>query len=372
MAYNYGYDANLATVGIGESNEDVSAVQRWLLANYPPAAAAGLGVSGTYDEQTAAIVRQWKAEHPGYGGDPTINQFVIPRTALDSAQRQAPGSPAQPGTPAADAQAQIKGFLDQWGLGSLTTWAWSQLSTGRSANEILLDLRNQQAYKDRFAGNAQRVAAGLPALSESEYLAYENQARQAMRAMGMPADFYDQPSDFADFIAKDVSVSELTDRIKIAAAYASSDPTVNADERAQLQRLYGTGGMAAYYLDPQRAMPALQKQIAAASSAAAASRSGFGELTLAQAEQVGQLSPSIAQTAQMFTELAKQRELMTALPGEVGVDTISADEQIAAGLGNAQAGQKISRRAAARAAAANTSAGNYAAASLGRSTTADL
>jgi hypothetical protein len=364
--------AETTTVGIGESGADVSAVQQWLLAAYPAAAAAGLRVTGTYDEPTAAIIRQWKAEHPGYGGPTDQNVFVIPRSAI-TVYLPAPGAPAAAGSANADAQAQIKTYLDQWGLSSLTAWAWEQVTAGRGANEILMSLREQQAYKERFAGNLQRSDAGYAVLSENQYIAYETQLRQMMRAADMPAGFYDSPSDFADLIGKDVSVSEVASRIQLAADLSSSDPTVNADTRAELTRLYGAGGLAAYYLDPNRALPVLQRQAAAARTAAVSQRTGFGQLNARQAERVSELSSSVEQTAQAFSQLRRQRELMQALPGELGVDTITADEQINAALGgDAQQAERISRRARKRQADFQASQGTYAPNSLGRSTTSAL
>lgn len=275
--------------------------------------------------------------------NPTVTRTGVPTAGAD--------------TPA---KAMLKMYLDDWGLGSLVEWAWGQLTSGASAEQVMLSLREQRDYKVRFAGNETRRQMGLPPLSESQYLAYESQARQMMRAAGLPSNLFDTPDDFAKYIGNDVSVSELAERVQFAASYASSDPTVNAETRAELQRLYGAGGVTAYYLDPERALPRLQREVAAAEAASAAQRAGFGQLSKAQAERVTDLSSSIQQTAQAFTQLARQRELMTALPGEVGTDAISADEQINAGLGgDAVASDKISRRARKRLADFEATQGNY-------------
>lgn len=267
------------------------------------------------------------------------------------------------------AKAQLKMYLDQWGLGELVEWAWGQLTAGSSAEQVMLSLRDQQAYKVRFAGNTVRAQKGLPPLSEAQYLAYEGQARQMMRAAGLPADLFDQPDDFAMYVGNDVSVSELAERVQMAATYAANDPTVSAAERAEMVRLYGEGGLAAYYLDPNKALPVLQRQTNAAAAAAAAQRAGFGALDRGQAERVTDLSSSIEQTAQAFGQLARQKELMRSLPGEMETPDITADEQINAALGNdAVASEKISRRGKKRVADFNATAGDYQV-GLGRSTT---
>ena len=42
------------------------------------------------------------------------------------------------------------------------------------ANQALVDMRNQQFYLTRFAGNTARQKAGLNVLSEAAYVALEN------------------------------------------------------------------------------------------------------------------------------------------------------------------------------------------------------
>ena len=266
----------------------------------------------------------------------------------------------QPNASEKGAQAAIKSALDGWGLGSLADWAWQQMIQGSSQDAVLASLREQDAYKVRFAGNVNRQKAGLPPLSEAQYLAYESQARQMMRAAGLPATLFDAPDDFATYIGGDVSVSELASRVELAQHYANTDPTVSAEQRAEMKRLYGEGGLAAYYLDPQKALPTLQRQAAAVEAAAAAQRTGFGQLTRQQAERTSELSGSIQQTAQAFTQLAKQKELMKALPGELGVDAITADQQIAGALGgDANVQNELSRRARKRAADMQAQKGDY-------------
>lgn len=338
-------------------------VSRGNVNGLPPAAPSGAGGSlkvdgyGNYFE-----VVNGKATNIGWdrvdalGGSTAAHQI----DDVTAHQYRLANGMDQPNATEKGAQAAIKTALDGWGLGSLADWAWQQMIQGSSQDAVLASLREQDAYKVRFAGNVNRQKAGLPPLSEAQYLAYETQARQMMRAAGLPATLFDAPDDFATYIGNDVSVSELSGRVQLAQHFANSDPTVSAEERAQMRRLYGDGGLAAYYLDPQKALPVLQRQAQAAGAAAAAQRSGFGELTRQQAEHTTELSGSIQQTAQAFTTLAKQKELMRALPGELGVDAITADQQIAGALGgDANVQTELSRRARKRAADMAASKGNY-------------
>lgn len=275
-----------------------------------------------------------------------------------------------------NAKAQLKMLLDQWDLGSLTEWAWGQLSSGVGEDQILLSLRQQQAYKDRFGNtNDARVKAGKQALSETEILAYEKQAAQMLRAAGMPAGFYDQSSDFANMLKNDVSLSELSQRVQWAKKLAVDDPSVLPEEAQAMRDLYGLGNadLAAYILDPQRAAPLIEKQVTAAANAAAARTAGFGSLTAAQAERVSGLTSSVQQAQQGFQQLARIRGLFDPLPGETGADQITTDEAIAAQFGgNAQAQEKLSRRQRARQAAFEATAGDYSRGGLGKASTSAL
>jgi hypothetical protein len=47
-------------------------------------------------------------------------------------------------------------------------------------------LRGTDAYKKRFAANAARIAKGLGALSEAEYIGLEDQYQNIMRNYGLP------------------------------------------------------------------------------------------------------------------------------------------------------------------------------------------
>lgn len=233
----------------------------------------------------------------------------------------APGS----GTPDQnDAFALLMSTLNQYGLGSLADWAWSQLLNNRSANEILLDMYNQPAFKQRFPAIAARQAAGLPPLSPGEYIAYEDQARQMMRAAGFPPGFYDQSNDFTQFLTDDVSLSELSQRVSL---YTQAAYQVPLETRQMLKNYYGIdeGGLAAYFADPNVALPVLQQQEQAATIGGDASRQHFDNLTRSEAERLASLGVTDQQAQQGFGQVYNARELFQQLPGEAGGQPTRAD-----------------------------------------------
>lgn len=248
---------------------------------------------------------------------------VIPDSVLETAKNPVAAAPA-PKAPNATGttegqKADLKAELDSWGLSSLYDQAWAMKAAGAADSQIVDWIRTTDLYKQRFAGNVERQAKGLTPLSEAEYLAYEEQTRQAMRAAGLPPSFYDQPSDFADFIGKDVSASEVNSRIQLG--YKLLYQT-NNETRAELQRLYGVndGQMVAYLLDADRALPAIERQVQAATVGGISQLTGYGNLTAGQAERIADLTTSGQQTTQGLADLASKHLLTAGLSTEQQIE----------------------------------------------------
>jgi hypothetical protein len=243
---------------------------------------------------------------------------------------------------------QIRGVLNDYGLGGLADAYWQKILDNTPESEIFLWLRSTNEYKQRFPAMAQRAAANLPAISEEEYISYETAARQIMRSAGLPQGFYDQPADFANFIGKDVSIREFNQRVDDGIIAAAKAPQ---DVRDQLQSLYGVteGGLAAFFLDPDRALPVLQRDFQAAQTAAASQRTGFGQLTRDQAERIAATGVTADEAQNRFGQLAQVGEVVKALPGERQDTEISQETQIAAGFeGSTAAQQAIENKRAGR------------------------
>src|SRR5690606_13079448 len=92
-----------------------------------------------------------------------------------------------------DAYEFLKRTFEGWGLGTLAPKILEFIQQGYDADTIMLMLQDTSEYKQRFAGNVQRQAAGLPVLNPAEYLALERQYRQIMSSAGLPSGFYDDP-----------------------------------------------------------------------------------------------------------------------------------------------------------------------------------
>ena len=194
--------------------------------------------------------------------------------------------------------------FSQYGLGQLVEPLKGLIQSGISPAEFTLRLRDTDAYKQRFAANAQRIAKGLSALSEAQYIQLEDQYQNVMRQYGLPESYYAkgdmgvQPG-FQKFIAGDVSPAELEDRIQTA-----QNRVINAapEIKTALQQFYPgitNGDILAYTLDPQNALTNIKRKVAAAEIGGAALQAGLGT-SQQQAEMLQQYGVTQAQAQQGY------------------------------------------------------------------------
>lgn len=201
-----------------------------------------------------------------------------------------------------DAFVALQDEFNQYGLGTLAPKIFDFIKQGYSSDTISLLLQETPEYKQRFIANQARQKAGLAVLPPSQYLATESAYRQVLQSAGMPVGFYDTPADFTNWIAGDVSPTEVQSRAQEASAVVNANPEV----KQAMQQLYGVseGDIAAYFLDPSKAEPILRKREQAAEIAAAGLQRGFG---LSQyAEQFAAQGITTAQAQQGYSQLAQE------------------------------------------------------------------
>jgi hypothetical protein len=165
-----------------------------------------------------------------------------------------------------DAFALIQQGLAQWGLNATDTASFSQflqneMKAGVGPNQAVIDLRSTPMYQQRFAGNAARVAAGLNALTEADYISLENSYTTTMESYGVSN--LGNRTTFANLIGNDVSASELSSRLALAI-----DQVQNADPQilSTLKAYYPTvsqSDLVSYFISPTETLPQLKQQVLA-------------------------------------------------------------------------------------------------------------
>ncbi len=261
--------------------------------------------------------------------------------------------------------------FNQYGLGGLVEGIKGLVQENVSPSEFAIRLRQTDAYKKRFAANAQRIANGLAAIDEATYIGLEDQYQEIMRQYGLPSTYYakgdmGRQEGFEKLIANDVSNTELEDRIMTAQSRVIN---ANPEVLASLKQFYpgiSDGDILAYTLDPEKALTDIKRKVTAAEIGGAAMQAGLktgmtraeelaaAGVTKATAQKgfqaVAELAPRGEQLASIYkqdpytqttaeaevfglagsTEAAKQRKKLTSLEeaafsGRAGAGAIARD-----------------------------------------------
>lgn len=256
---------------------------------------------------------------PTQGGQPVQNPVV-----------GTPGAtPPVPGTTSAltnminslsgsnrDAFVALETLFTSYGLGSLVNDIFNFIQQGYSQDTITLLLQQTPAYQQRFAGNAIRQKNGLAVLSPADYLATEASYYQIVQSAGLPSSFYDQPSDWVQWIGNDVSPTEIQSRVQMAQTATEQAPTDLVQALGQMG--VPQSSLVAYFLDDTKALPLLQQQFNAAQIGAAALRNNLVMdparatmmanmgITVDQAntayQQIGETLPTLEQLGQIYNQ----------------------------------------------------------------------
>lgn len=212
-----------------------------------------------------------------------------------------------------DAYVAISTMFASYGLGSLADKIFDYVKKGFSADTISILLQDTTEYKTRFAGNEIRKKQGLPVLTPGEYLATEASYKQIMQAAGLPKGFYDQASDFNNWIGKNISPSEVQTRVDMA---TQATVLANPEYRKALNQMgISNSDLTAYFLDTNRALPYLQKAAATAAVGAEALRSNL-KFDKAYAEKLATEGITADQARAGYQQIAMEGQTLGTL-GEI-------------------------------------------------------
>lgn len=189
--------------------------------------------------------------------------------------------------------------------------------------QAMLTLRTLPAYQKRFAGNKQRIAKGLNALSEENYLAQEDAFSQYLGAAGQAS--MGTRERYATLIANAVAPTEVGKRVNLAI-----DNVKNADPLIMQQlKLYypqiTDDKLVSYFLDPTQSLAELNKEVGTAQLGAGAVGLGKGyDSSLNRAAklfaQVGPIGAANAkETYQTIGDILKPSENISNIYKETGI-----------------------------------------------------
>ena len=166
----------------------------------------------------------------------------------------------------------LKQRFAQYGLESLATVIKDLAAEGATDATISFALQNTPEYKERFKANDLRLKKGLAVVSPAEYITLEDTYRQVLRSYGLRQ--FDNDLYVSQFIANDVSPTELTGRVQAATSRVLNAPPEVATTLRSYYNL-GAEDLVAYALDPDSQLAEIQKKITAAEIGAAAFNQGL-------------------------------------------------------------------------------------------------
>lgn len=204
---------------------------------------------------------------------------------------------------------------------------------GWSQSQLLLAVYASKAFKARFP--AIRNANGSLRMSPAAYIQQEGDLRAVMQSFGLLPMHYNQPSDFADMIARGVDAQQLNQRLELSQTLLKSNPEI----LRRMQAMYGISakaaknGALAYLLDAKHGTAVLEKEITAAQMVVAAAQAGFNAHGIGKSFFEGLAGEGItgAQANSVFQQAGVDRAQLRTLAARFHTGELS-DKQIAAAL----------------------------------------
>lgn len=227
--------------------------------------------------------------------------------------------------------------LNRYNLGSLAPLIKKLAIEGATEATIMLRLQEEPLYQERFKANQSRITKGLKALTPSEYLTLEDDYRQVLRAYGLTQ--FDNDSYVSQFLANDISVSELSNRVVAAVQRVrNADPAISS----MLKSYYGISNndLVAYVLDPNQQFQKIERQIAASEIGVAAGRQGIN-IGVPVAEQLAAQGITQAEAQRGYATIADilpTAQKLSDIYGNVleGYDLAEAEQEVFNQLASAQ------------------------------------
>ena len=285
---------------------------------------------------------------------------LVPTTSTDSGvtdallQQILAGQETAAATAAAQAKAERQSAYDillseftRYGLQALVEPLKGFIVSGASPAELTIQLQNSDAYKKRFAANADRISKGLAALSPAEYVAVEDQYQNIMRNYGLPESYYAKDTmgtqaGFQTLLANDVSATELEERVLTAQdRVLKAAPEISQALKAFYPDITN-GDILAYTLDPTKGLDAIKRKVTAAEIGGAAIGQGL-TTGVTRAEELATAGVTKAQAQEGYktiAEVAPRASLLSDIYQESPYGQTQAEQEVFNLAGSAEAARQ--------------------------------
>lgn len=225
-----------------------------------------------------------------------------------------------------DAFAEIEATIKSYGFNETEMEEVNKYISGALINpkigpmQALLDMRELNAYKTRFAGNELLSKNGLNRISEADYLQQEDDYGRKLTEYGVGS--LGNRTQFATLIGNRVSVTEVGKRAALAV-----DQVKNADPNIMttLKRFYSgitDADLVGYFLNPTQLLPELERKVLTGEIGAASKEYGLNDLSLARAQEFASLGIDQAGARAGYEKISEK------LPRGAQLSAIAPEDQI--------------------------------------------
>jgi LysM repeat protein len=236
-----------------------------------------------------------------------------------------------------DAYAALTTLFTSYGLSSLAPKILDFLQQGFGADTITTLLQQTPEYQARFSGNAERIKQGLQVLTPAEYLSTEASYKQLLRVGGLDPSLQSQ-KQFADWIANDVSPTELQNRVNLAVQATTQAPPELISAFSQMGIHHGD--LASYFLNKNTPMPQLQQKMNQAQIIQAGHQAGLKSVDTNAAGLYAQEGVTYNQAQSAYQKIAQvlpEAQKLSSIYGkQAGYGQTEAEQETLGNSGTAQ------------------------------------
>lgn len=208
----------------------------------------------------------------------------------------------------------------------LTDFLEQQIAQDLTFDEVQINLRNLQAYKDRFAGNEALKAQGFAPLDEATYLSNERVYAETLQRYGLTN--LATRDNFAKLIGGNVSPVELQDRVVNVYDRINNADSALAKELQSMRQMFNVteNDLAGALLMGGDGTEILKRKIAEAEINAEASVRGL-KSTIG-AEELVKLGVTRAKANESFGAIQQMQGSLEKLGGVYGTDTTGLQNEL--------------------------------------------